>query len=129
MEILTPQLSINTVQSLHGPAASPTAPCPCPIFHDQLSDDVVWHEKRTNTQTTPTLFARTNFTLAVEQEPPKPFATPALSLGLTCSVGFLSATINGYNSALLDGLLQNDNFKQFFHGSNADCALSAWKFL
>lgn len=65
----------------------------------------------------------------MEQEPPKAFVTPALILGLICSVGFLSATINGYNSALLDGLLQNNDFKQFFHGSNAGLWVGIISFL
>lgn len=33
-------------------------------------------------------------------------------------LGFLCATMNGYDGSLLNGLLANDNFKTYFHGSN-----------
>ena len=51
-------------------------------------------------------------------EPPKAFTTIGFRLYLICAVGFLCSTMNGYDSSLLDGLLQNHTFRTYFHGSN-----------
>ncbi|KAK8189072.1 general substrate transporter [Phyllosticta capitalensis] len=57
------------------------------------------------------------FNLAKQQEPPQAFNRPSLVLHLCCLVGFFCSTVNGYDGSLLNGLLINDDFKAFFHGS------------
>lgn len=55
--------------------------------------------------------------MAKQQEPPQAFNRPSLVLHLCCLVGFFCSTVNGYDGSLLNGLLINDDFKAFFHGS------------
>ncbi|KAL9117361.1 MAG: hypothetical protein Q9187_006105 [Circinaria calcarea] len=59
------------------------------------------------------------FNEAMIKEPPRPFSLPAITLYLACLVGFLCSTMNGYDGSLLNGLLQNPQFKQFFNVQNA----------
>ena len=58
------------------------------------------------------------FNQAYIKEPPKPFSYRALILYASCIIGFLCSTMNGYDGSLLNGLLSNPDFKNFFHGSN-----------
>lgn len=58
------------------------------------------------------------FDEARRKEPPQAFTTTSLRLYLICAVGFLCSTLNGYDTSLLDGLLQNHRLRTFFHGSN-----------
>ncbi|KAK7606753.1 general substrate transporter [Phyllosticta paracitricarpa] len=57
------------------------------------------------------------FNEAKLKEPPQAFSKPSLILHLCCLVGFFCSTVNGYDGSLLNGLLINDEFKTFFHGS------------
>ena len=59
------------------------------------------------------------FNEAMLKEKPKPFSAAACMLYLACLVGFLCSTMNGYDGSLLNGLLENPDFKKFFNGSNA----------
>lgn len=59
------------------------------------------------------------FNEACIKEPPRAFTSSAIVLYLACLVGFLTATMNGYDGSLFNGLLENPDFKSFFHGSNA----------
>jgi len=58
------------------------------------------------------------FNEALLKEPPKPFSWRATMLYFACLCGFFCSTMNGYDGSLLNGLLQNPNFKDFFHGTN-----------
>lgn len=58
------------------------------------------------------------FNEAYIKEPPKAFTTAAIVLYLSCLVGFLTATMNGYDGSLFNGLLENPDFKDLFHGTN-----------
>lgn len=55
---------------------------------------------------------------AMSMEPPKAFTQASLRLYLICAVGFLCCTMGGYEGYLLNGLLQNEGFKQYFNGTN-----------
>ena len=58
------------------------------------------------------------FNEAVIKEPPRPFTYRALILYACCFIGFLCSTMNGYDGSLLNVLLSNDAFKDYFHGSD-----------
>ena len=58
------------------------------------------------------------FNEAAIQEPPRPFTRAAIVLYLACLVGFLCSTMNGYDGSLFNGLLENPDFKDFFHVKN-----------
>ena len=59
------------------------------------------------------------FNEAYIKNPPKAFSSSAIVLYLACLVGFMCSTMNGYDGSLLNGLLANPDFKDFFNGSNA----------
>ena len=58
------------------------------------------------------------FNEAMVREPPRPFSLVAIILYFCCLVGFFCSTMNGYDGSLLNGLLSNTNFKQYFNGSS-----------
>lgn len=58
------------------------------------------------------------FDEARRKEPPQAFTTISLRLYLICAVDFMCSTLNGYDTSLLDGLLQNHSFRTSSHGSN-----------
>lgn len=58
------------------------------------------------------------FNEAMLKEPPRPFTTRTLQLYAACFIGFFCATMNGYDGSLINNLLANDNFLNFYHGSN-----------
>ena len=62
-------------------------------------------------------------------DPPKAFTVISLRLYLICAVGFLCSTMNGYDSSILDGLLQNHTFRAYFHGSNTGIWVGVVSFL
>lgn len=62
-------------------------------------------------------------------EPPKAFTVMAFRLYLICAVGYLCSIINGYDDSLLDGLLQNHTFRNYFHGSNTGIWVGIVSFL
>ncbi len=59
------------------------------------------------------------FAEAMVKETPLVFTPKACRLYLICAVGFLCSTMDGYNGSLLNGLLQKDEFKAYFDGSNS----------
>jgi len=58
------------------------------------------------------------FNEAMLKEAPTPFSLVACILYFCCLLGFLCSTMNGYDGSLLNALLANSNFKEFFHGSD-----------
>jgi sugar porter (SP) family MFS transporter len=58
------------------------------------------------------------FNEAMIKEAPTPFSMVAVILYICCLLGFLCSTMNGYDGSLLNNLLANSAFKEFFHGSN-----------
>ena len=58
------------------------------------------------------------FNEAMIKEAPSPFTLVAIILYFCCLLGFLCSTMNGYDGSLLNALLANSAFKDFFHGSN-----------
>jgi sugar porter (SP) family MFS transporter len=59
------------------------------------------------------------FNEAMFKEPPKPFTFLTFQLYTACFVGFFCATMNGYDGSLINNLLVNPWFLQFYHGENA----------
>ena len=51
-------------------------------------------------------------------EPPKAFTQASFRLYWICVVGFLCCTMSGYDGYLLSGLLQNEEFRKYFDGTN-----------
>ena len=70
-----------------------------------------------------------HFDQVKRMEPPKAFTVMGFRLHLICVVGFLCSIMNGYDSSLLDGLLQNHTFRTYFHGSNAGVWVGVVSFL
>lgn len=58
------------------------------------------------------------FNEALLKDPPRPFTARAFYLYLACLIGFFCSTANGFDGSLLNNLLINPVFKDFFHGSN-----------
>lgn len=58
------------------------------------------------------------FANAKDVEPPRAFTSSTLALYSFCAVGFLCSIMDGFDASLLNGLLQNDDFKSYFHGAN-----------
>ena len=54
----------------------------------------------------------------MSREPPNAFTPASFRLYLICVVGFLCCTMSGYDGYLLNGLLQNENFRKYFNGTN-----------
>jgi len=52
------------------------------------------------------------------KEPPRPFTSATLQLYAACFVGFFCATMNGYDGSLINNLLANRPFLNYYHGSN-----------
>lgn len=55
---------------------------------------------------------------ALESEKPRRFAGYMIVLYLSCLIGFFNSTMNGFDGSLMNALLSNDQFKQFFGSSN-----------
>ncbi|KAG9238915.1 general substrate transporter [Amylocarpus encephaloides] len=53
------------------------------------------------------------------KEPPKPWTLATLHLYTACFIGFFCATMNGYDGSLINNLLQNPWFLEYYHGENA----------
>lgn len=51
-------------------------------------------------------------------EPTRLFCKEMLPLNLACLLGFLNSTINGYDGSLMNALLSNEWFRDFFGSSN-----------
>ncbi|PVH78436.1 general substrate transporter [Cadophora sp. DSE1049] len=58
------------------------------------------------------------FNEAMMKEPPRPFTSATLQLYAACFVGFFCATMNGYDGSLINNLLANRPFLNYYHGSN-----------
>ena len=58
------------------------------------------------------------FANAKDAESPRTFTSATLMLYSFFAVGFLCSTMNGFDASLLNGLLQNEDFKTYFHGAN-----------
>jgi len=58
------------------------------------------------------------FNEALIKEPPATFSRRSITLYLACLVGFCAATSNGFDGSLFNSLLENDNFKSYFHVEN-----------
>ncbi|CAG8973099.1 hypothetical protein HYALB_00007576 [Hymenoscyphus albidus] len=59
------------------------------------------------------------FNEAMLKEPPRPFTWATTQLYLACFIGFFCATMNGYDGSLINNLLQNKFFLDYYHGENA----------
>jgi len=59
------------------------------------------------------------FNEAMMREPPRPFTWRTMQLYAACFIGFFCATMNGYDGSLINNLLQNDYFLEYYHGENA----------
>jgi len=59
------------------------------------------------------------FNEAMLKEPPKPFTFSTFQLYTACFIGFFCATMNGYDGSLINNLLANPYFLDFYHGENA----------
>jgi MFS family permease len=59
------------------------------------------------------------FNEAMLKEPPKPFTLRTFQLYAACFVGFFCATMNGYDGSLINNLLANQAFLDYYHGQNA----------
>jgi MFS family permease len=58
------------------------------------------------------------FNEAMMKEPPRPFTWKTTQLYMACFIGFFCATMNGYDGSLINNLLANGQFKNFYNGSN-----------
>ncbi|KAF2457638.1 general substrate transporter [Lineolata rhizophorae] len=58
------------------------------------------------------------FNEAKLKEPPSAFNTRAFILYFSCLIGFFCSTANGYDGSLLNALLANNQFKEFFDVRN-----------
>lgn len=52
------------------------------------------------------------------KEPPRPFTWATIQLYAACFIGFFCATMNGYDGSLINNLLANNAFLQYYHGEN-----------
>ena len=86
-----------------------------PMTYANQADQRISGDGSTNTHT---IYRNTNLTQAVKIEPPRAFTIANFRLFCICTVGFLCEALNGFDSSLLNGLLQNTDFKSYFHGSN-----------
>jgi len=59
------------------------------------------------------------FNEAMLKEPPKPFTFSTFQLYTACFIGFFCATMNGYDGSLINNLLENHWFLDYYHGENA----------
>ncbi|KAH8684240.1 general substrate transporter [Tricladium varicosporioides] len=59
------------------------------------------------------------FNEAMLKEPPRPFTLATAQLYFACFIGFFCATMNGYDGSLINNLLENPWFLEFYHGENA----------
>ncbi|TVY33369.1 Lactose permease [Lachnellula subtilissima] len=59
------------------------------------------------------------FNEAMLKEPPKPFTFATMQLYTACFIGFFCATMNGYDGSLINNLLENHWFLEYYHGENA----------
>lgn len=59
------------------------------------------------------------FNGAMLKEPPKVWTLATFQLYTACFIGFFCATMNGYDGSLINNLLQNKFFLEFYHGENA----------
>ncbi|KAH8597822.1 general substrate transporter [Bisporella sp. PMI_857] len=58
------------------------------------------------------------FNEAMLKEPPKPFTFLTFQLYAACFIGFFCATMNGYDGSLINNLLANPYFLEFYNGRN-----------
>lgn len=58
------------------------------------------------------------FNEAMLREPPRPFTWNTCQLYAACFIGFFCATMNGYDGSLINNLLANQRFLDFYGGSN-----------
>lgn len=101
----------------------------CGALASHEADNVIKiHPKRHITERTISS-GRMQFDQARRMEPPKAFTALGFRLYLICVVGFLCSIMNGYDSSLLDGLLQNHTFRAYFHGSNVGIWVGIVSFL
>ncbi|PMD65561.1 MFS sugar transporter-like protein [Hyaloscypha bicolor E] len=59
------------------------------------------------------------FNEAMIREPPRPWTWSTLQLYCACFIGFFCATMNGYDGSLINNLLANPAFLEFYQGENA----------
>lgn len=59
------------------------------------------------------------FVRALEKEPPKAFTKIGLQLYAASLIGYLCATMDGYNGSLINNLLANKSFLDYYGGSNS----------
>jgi MFS family permease len=53
------------------------------------------------------------------REPPRPWTWNTIQLYSCCFVGFFCATMNGYDGSLINNLLANPAFLEYYKGENA----------
>ena len=59
------------------------------------------------------------FNEAMIKEPPRPWTWSTFQLYCACFIGFFCATMNGYDGSLINNLLANPAFLEFYRGENA----------
>ncbi|KAG9247199.1 MFS sugar transporter-like protein [Calycina marina] len=59
------------------------------------------------------------FNEAMMKEPPKAWTFSTFQLYTACFIGFFCATMNGYDGSLINNLLANQYFLDYYHGENA----------
>ena len=84
---------------------------------DSLSgEESVRFDKPPRISTTKVIIGDEAFQQARIKDPPKAFSSPVLLF--SCLVAFCCSTCNGYDGSLLNPLLANDNFNEFFSVAN-----------
>ncbi|KAF8858018.1 lactose permease [Acephala macrosclerotiorum] len=59
------------------------------------------------------------FNEAMIREPPRPWTLSTMQLYAACFIGFFCATMNGYDGSLINNLLADKAFLEYYHGENA----------
>lgn len=59
------------------------------------------------------------FNEAMVKEPPRAFTWRTMQLYTACFIGFFCSTMNGYDSSLINNLLENPSFLAYYHGEDA----------
>ncbi|GAB7353158.1 hypothetical protein MBLNU459_g3691t1 [Dothideomycetes sp. NU459] len=87
--------------------------------NETLQTERAIDEKHSNVAEIKTITGNEAFHEALLKEPLRPWAARSLFLYFACLIGFFCSTANGYDGSLLNQLLINPTFKDFFHGSNS----------
>lgn len=92
---------------------------------DSLSgEESVRFDKPPRISTTRVIIGDEAFQQARIKDPPKVFSSPVLLF--SCLVAFCCSTCNGYDGSLLNPLLANKNFRDFFSVANVGIEAGAY---